>query len=88
MIGFTIYQTAMFYYYTKYRKPAIKARHREAVDTRLALQPMLLAERDRGYVEQLKKNRDAENELMKDVPEWKTGTFYGTPVYKTAPDSM
>lgn len=35
------------------------------------------------YLKQLRRNRDAENELMKNVKGWKTGTFYGEPVYKT-----
>lgn len=31
----------------------------------------------------MKRNRDYENELMKDVPGWKTGTWYGEPLYFT-----
>ena len=29
----------------------------------------------------MRANRDEENELMKDVPGWVTGTWYGQPVY-------
>ena len=68
------------------RRPEIKARLREAIDTRLALSPMLLAERDRGYIKTLKATRDAEEELMKDVPGWEVGTWYGEPIYKTIKD--
>ena len=31
---------------------------------------------------QLRKNRDAEEVLMKDVEGWETGTWFGHPVYK------
>ena len=33
------------------------------------------------FLKQLRKNRDEENELMKDVPGWETGTLWGEPVY-------
>lgn len=55
----------------------------EDVDIQNALQPFLTAERDRDWLRFLKKNRDLENEIMKDVPGWKTGTWYGEPVYFT-----
>lgn len=35
------------------------------------------------FLHQLRKNRDDEAELMKDVPGWIPGTCYGEPVYKT-----
>jgi NADH dehydrogenase (ubiquinone) 1 alpha subcomplex subunit 13 len=31
----------------------------------------------------VRQNREFENELMKNVPGWKTGTWYGEPVYFT-----
>ena len=48
----------------------------------LAIQPLMLAERDREFLKQLRKNRDAEEKLMKDVEGWEVGTFYGHKVYK------
>ena len=48
----------------------------------LALQPMLQAERDRQFLKRLVKNREWETELMKDVPGWEVGTYWGTPVIK------
>lgn len=39
-----------------------------------------------SYLKQLRKNRNAEEKLMKDVKGWKTGTYYGEPVYKTVSD--
>lgn len=50
----------------------------------LALYPMLLAEKDREYLKQLRKNRDEERELMKNVEGWKVGTWYGEPIYRLA----
>ena len=52
-----------------------------------ALEPMLLAERDRELLKQLRKNRAAEAELMKDVPGWEVGTWFGQPVYRTLSDN-
>ena len=46
-----------------------------------------MAERDREYLRQLRKNRDYEAELMKDVPGWEVGTWFGQKVYKTTPDN-
>ncbi|KAF5278650.1 hypothetical protein FQA39_LY00692 [Lamprigera yunnana] len=51
-----------------------------------AIKPLLMAERDREYLKQLRRNRDAERELMKNVEGWKVGTYYGEPIYKTLPD--
>jgi hypothetical protein len=34
----------------------------------------------------IKELRDKENEVMKDVPGWVTGTWYGEPVYFTMGD--
>merc|ERR1711963_246072 len=66
-------------------------RRREALGTEnrsieLALQPMLSAERDRAFLKHIVKSRDWEADLMKDVPGWEVGTFYGKPVYKTLRD--
>lgn len=43
---------------------------------------MLLAEKDREYLKQLRRNREEERDLMKNVEGWKVGTLYGEPVYK------
>lgn len=55
---------------------------------RLAIHPLLTAERDREYLKQLRRNRDAERELMKNVEGWKVGTYYGEPIYETQPDAF
>ncbi|XP_044756603.1 NADH dehydrogenase [ubiquinone] 1 alpha subcomplex subunit 13 [Coccinella septempunctata] len=65
--------------------------HREDLERRsgrLAIHPLLLAERDRNYLKQLRRNRDAERELMKDVEGWKVGTYYGEPIYESKPDAF
>lgn len=53
---------------------------------RQALEPLLEAEQDRLLMWQVRRNRDEENELMKDVPGWVTGTWFGQPLYKTNPN--
>lgn len=42
----------------------------EMRSAKMAIYPALLAERDREYLKQLRRNRDAEAELMRDVPGW------------------
>lgn len=52
----------------------------------LALFPLLYAERDREFLKQLRRNRNEEAELMKNVEGWKVGTWYGEKIYNTLPD--
>jgi NADH dehydrogenase (ubiquinone) 1 alpha subcomplex subunit 13 len=40
----------------------------------------------REYLKQLRRNRAAEVDLMKDVDGWECGTWFGQSVYKTLPD--
>ncbi|XP_005092051.2 NADH dehydrogenase [ubiquinone] 1 alpha subcomplex subunit 13 [Aplysia californica] len=64
-------------------------RDREALelrDARIAIEPFILAERDRAFLKHIRKNRDEENELMKDVKGWETGTLWGEPVYHNVRD--
>ncbi|EEC05407.1 NADH:ubiquinone oxidoreductase, B16.6 subunit/cell death-regulatory protein, putative, partial [Ixodes scapularis] len=42
--------------------------------------PILISRR---YLKQLKKNFEEEKRVMKNVPGWKVGTYYGEPLYKT-----
>lgn len=44
------------------------------------------AETDRLILWQMRRNRDEENELMKDVPGWVTGTWFGEAQFKTDPN--
>jgi NADH dehydrogenase (ubiquinone) 1 alpha subcomplex subunit 13 len=53
---------------------------------KLATLPLLMAERDREYLKQLRRNRDEEADLMKNVPGWVVGTWYGEPIFKTKPN--
>merc|ERR1719369_824870 len=54
----------------------------------LALTPIMLAERDREFLKQCRRNRDAEDKLMADVEGWETGTWYGHKVFKTTGDKF
>ncbi|KAF7267591.1 hypothetical protein GWI33_019203 [Rhynchophorus ferrugineus] len=68
---------------------AVHHRELESKGASLAIYPLLLAERDRAYLKQLRRNREEERELMKNVPGWKVGTWYGEPIYKLAkPDTL
>ncbi|KAM7347182.1 NADH dehydrogenase (ubiquinone) B16.6 subunit [Cochliomyia hominivorax] len=61
---------------------------REEIEMRSAqnvIFPVLIAERDREYLKQLRRNRDEEAKLMANVPGWEVGTWYGEPVFKTLP---
>ncbi|XP_063226031.1 NADH dehydrogenase [ubiquinone] 1 alpha subcomplex subunit 13 [Bacillus rossius redtenbacheri] len=78
---------AMYLYYMSYKKWFYE--DLENKGGRLAMQPILLAERDREFLKQLRRNRDEEAKLMANVPGWEVGTYYGEPIYKTAaPDTL
>jgi len=66
------------------KRKALRVENRAA---RLAIQPMLMAEKDRLYLKRCRELRDIEDELMKDVPGWVTGTYWGEPVYHTRPEN-
>lgn len=77
----------LYLYYLNYKQ--IQKHEIEMRSAKMAIYPMLLAERDREYLKQLRRNRDAEAELMRDVPGWEVGTYYGERVYKNIPaDSL
>jgi len=65
-----------------YRRRALKVEDRSA---RIAIQPLILAEKDRMYLKRCRQVRDEEEKLMKDVPGWVTGTYWGEPIYFTRP---
>lgn len=50
---------------------------------RIALMPMLRAESDRAMLKQIKKNRDLEAEVMKNVKGWEVGMLKKEPIYHT-----
>ncbi|KAI5634370.1 GRIM-19 protein domain-containing protein [Phthorimaea operculella] len=65
----------------------IKRHEIELRSNKMAIYPMLLAERDRAFLKQLRKNRDEEERLMADVPGWKVGHYYDEKVYNLIPSS-
>merc|ERR1711976_387600 len=66
------------------RKMKVRAQL-ETMDARNALEPLYLAEQHRLMLRQLRQNRDDENELMKDRPDWETGKWKGKPLYHNIP---
>lgn len=57
----------------------------EITEHYIAVEPFLVAERERRFLQHMRNQRDFERELMKDVPGWKVGTLYGEKIYKTLP---
>ncbi|XP_031626579.1 NADH dehydrogenase [ubiquinone] 1 alpha subcomplex subunit 13 [Contarinia nasturtii] len=72
---------AMYMFYLTDRK--MQREEIEMRSCRNVLLPIVMAERDREYLKQLRRNRDEEARLMADVPGWKVGTWFGEPIYKT-----
>lgn len=63
----------------------VKKRRLEQRSADFAITPLLLAERDREFLKQLRRNREEEARLMANVEGWEVGTYYGQPVYKSRP---
>jgi len=55
----------------------------EMDESRSCIEPILLAEQDRIVLRQYRANRDEETKLMKDVPDWEVGTWFGEKVFKS-----
>ncbi|GBP06719.1 NADH dehydrogenase 1 alpha subcomplex subunit 13 [Eumeta japonica] len=88
--GYTIFAgylgiTAVAAYLYKLTEKNITKQEVEMRSAKMAVYPMMLAERDREYLKQCRRNRDAEAELMANVPGWEVGTWYGEKVYKLTP---
>ncbi|XP_023021556.1 NADH dehydrogenase (ubiquinone) B16.6 subunit [Leptinotarsa decemlineata] len=89
IIGGYLVMTAGAAYLYALNYKAVKNRELEMRCASLAIYPMLLAERDREYLKQLRRNRDEETKLMANVEGWKTGTWYGEPIFHTnKPDTL
>ena len=78
--------TAVAAYIYKLTDDVIQRREIEMRSANLALHALLMAERDREYLKQLRRNRDEEKKLMAGVEDWEVGTYYGEPIYKTRPE--
>ncbi|XP_014479958.1 PREDICTED: NADH dehydrogenase [ubiquinone] 1 alpha subcomplex subunit 13 [Dinoponera quadriceps] len=69
----------MYAYHLTFKQ--IRREEIEMRSARFAIWPLLLAERDRIILKQMRRNRDEEAELMKNVERWEVGTYYGEPIY-------
>ena len=85
-LNFAILVTGSIRYYRNLQRS--RADDIEDRSGQMAIEPMLLAERDREYLRHLRRMRDFERDLMKDVPGWEVGTWYGKEVYNHPPDLM
>ncbi|XP_065224479.1 NADH dehydrogenase [ubiquinone] 1 alpha subcomplex subunit 13 [Planococcus citri] len=86
VLGLHSLGTLIFYFTYKYDCTMHAKNEIEHRSGFIALTPMLEAEADREYLRQLRKNREDEAELMKNVPGWEVGKLYSEPVYKTIPE--
>ncbi|KAA0188158.1 Cell death-regulatory protein GRIM19 [Fasciolopsis buskii] len=73
--------TAIGFQYHAYIKKNRADRMREEEEVRIALSPFILAEQERLYLKQIRRNRDYETELMRDVPGWKVGHWHDYPLF-------
>merc|ERR1739844_525545 len=64
--GFILWEIWAHWRYRRGRR-LLQADETEERSTHFALEPLMLAERDRIFIKQLKQNRDYEEKLMKDV---------------------
>ncbi|XP_071574635.1 NADH dehydrogenase [ubiquinone] 1 alpha subcomplex subunit 13 [Temnothorax nylanderi] len=77
LVGTTI--VGFYAYYLNYK--CVRRQQIEMRSARLAIFPALLAERDRAVLKQMRRNRDVEAELMKNVEGWEVGTYFGEPIF-------
>uniref|UniRef100_A0A7R9E6V2 NADH dehydrogenase [ubiquinone] 1 alpha subcomplex subunit 13 n=2 Tax=Timema TaxID=61471 RepID=A0A7R9E6V2_9NEOP len=83
-LGYAGITTVGFYlYYLTLKK--VTNEELENKGGKFALMPLLMAERDREFLKQIRRNREEEAKLMANVPGWEVGTWYGEPIYKTLP---
>lgn len=80
--GYVAVSAGAFYIY-KITERKIDREDIEMRSCQNVMMPIVLAERDREYLKQIRRNRDEEAKLMANVPGWKVGTWFGEPVYKT-----
>ncbi|KAI4500591.1 hypothetical protein M0802_004183 [Mischocyttarus mexicanus] len=73
-----------YWYFVEWKR--IKREEVEMKSAQFAIHPILIAERDRAFLKQVKRNMEEEKRLMRFYPGWKVGTFFGEPVYKTVPE--
>lgn len=81
ILGITAGATYLYYLNVK----EVERQQIEMRSGRHALLPLLMAERDREFLKQTARNREEEAQLMKNVPGWVVGTWYGEPIFKTLP---
>ncbi|KYN04798.1 NADH dehydrogenase [ubiquinone] 1 alpha subcomplex subunit 13 [Cyphomyrmex costatus] len=71
--------SGMYAYYLNFK--LIRRHEIEMRSARWAIFPALLAERDRAVLKQMRRSRNIEAELMKNVEGWEVGTYYGEPIF-------
>lgn len=80
--GYVAISAGAFYIY-KITERKINREDVEMRSCQFVMLPIVMAERDREYLKQIRRNRDEEAKLMANVPGWQVGTWFGEPIYKT-----
>lgn len=70
-------------HHARVQVPAKKKQEMETRSCNSITQPFFRAERQRAKLLRVHENREIEAELMKNVPGWEVGTWFGEPIYKT-----
>ncbi|CAG0891121.1 unnamed protein product [Darwinula stevensoni] len=69
-----------------YNKREVAQENVEKRGMQLAIEPLMLAESDRAYLKQIRKNMEEEEKVMADYPGgWEVGKWKNEPVFKTVP---
>lgn len=70
----------------KAKKTLVERQKLEEKSVELGLEPLFLAEKDRAYLLQIRRNREAEAEFTRDWPNWEVGRWFRQPLYYTVPE--
>eukprot|EP00094_Tigriopus_californicus_P006109 TCALIF_05883-PA protein Name:"Similar to NDUFA13 NADH dehydrogenase [ubiquinone] 1 alpha subcomplex subunit 13 (Macaca fascicularis)" AED:0.14 eAED:0.14 QI:0/0.66/0.5/1/1/1/4/309/146 len=70
----------------KTKRTVIERKKLEETSVELGLEPLMLAEMDRAYLLQMRRNRDVEAEFTRDWPNWEVGRWFQQPLFYTIPE--
>ncbi|XP_064609738.1 NADH dehydrogenase [ubiquinone] 1 alpha subcomplex subunit 13-like [Liolophura sinensis] len=81
MFGAFLGVNAFTWSYAFFKLQEVKKMNLEVTESRIALEPLIMAEKHRMLMKQFRMIRDEENELMKDYPGWETGKLFDEPIF-------
>jgi len=84
---FSLVLTVYSFNYFSKRRTFFEAQTLDFGDHMIAVEPLVLAEKDRAFLRQLRHNRNIERNLMQKVRDWKVGTLWGKPIFNNLPNN-